>query len=55
MLYLNQNGLLKQYYPRGLWDANLRNAIKSEKPKAKIIGRGYKVKRENLNEYIKRL
>ncbi len=39
----------------GLSDLNLRNAIKSEKLKAKIIGRGYKIKRTDLDEFIKNL
>jgi len=39
----------------GLSDANLREAIKSEKLKAKIIGRGWKVKRQNLDEFINSL
>jgi predicted transcriptional regulator len=39
----------------GLSDANLRDAIKSEKLKAKIIGRGWKVKRQDLDEFIENL
>jgi hypothetical protein len=39
----------------GLSDANLRDAIKSERLKAKIIGRGYKVKRQDLDEFINNL
>jgi predicted transcriptional regulator len=39
----------------GLSDANLRDAIKLEQLKAKIIGRGYKIKRTDLNNYIKNL
>jgi len=36
----------------GLSDANLRGAIKSKKLKAKIIGRGWKVKRQDLDKFI---
>jgi hypothetical protein len=36
----------------GLSDANLRDAIKAETLKAKIIGRGYKIKRADLDEFI---
>jgi hypothetical protein len=36
----------------GLSDANLRDAIKAETLKAKIIGRGYKIKRGDLDEFI---
>ncbi len=39
----------------GLSDANLRDAIKAGTLKAKIIGRGYKVKRADLDEFIKNL
>jgi hypothetical protein len=39
----------------GLSDANLRNAIKSDKLKAKIIGRGWKVKRQDLDKFIENL
>jgi excisionase family DNA binding protein len=39
----------------GLSDNNLREAIKAKKLKAKIIGRGYKVKRSDLEEFIKKL
>jgi hypothetical protein len=39
----------------GLSDANLRDAIKAETLKAKIIGRGYKVKRTDLDEFIENL
>jgi excisionase family DNA binding protein len=39
----------------GLSEANLRDAIKSKKLKAKIIGRGWKVKRQDLDEFIKKL
>jgi hypothetical protein len=36
----------------GLSDANLRDTIKSGKLKAKIIGRGWKVKRQDLDKFI---
>ena len=36
----------------GLSDSLLRRAVKAGTLKAKIIGRGYKVKRQDLNEYI---
>jgi excisionase family DNA binding protein len=39
----------------GLSDANLRDAIKAGTLKAKIIGRGYKVKRADLDEFIENL
>jgi excisionase family DNA binding protein len=39
----------------GLSDSNLRNAIRNGKLKAKIIGRGWKVKRQDLNEFINSL
>jgi excisionase family DNA binding protein len=39
----------------GLSDNNLREAIKAKNLKAKIIGRGYKVKRSDLDEFIKKL
>jgi excisionase family DNA binding protein len=39
----------------GLSEASLREAIKSKKLKAKIIGRGWKVKRQDLDEFIKKL
>jgi hypothetical protein len=39
----------------GLSDANLRDAIKSEKLKAKIIGRGWKVKKRDLDKFINNL
>jgi excisionase family DNA binding protein len=39
----------------GLSDANLRDAIKSKKLKAKIIGRGWKIKRQDLDEFINNL
>jgi excisionase family DNA binding protein len=39
----------------GLSDANLRDAIHEGKLKAKIIGRGYKVKRADLDEFVEKL
>jgi predicted transcriptional regulator len=39
----------------GLSQASLRDAIKSEKLKAKIIGRGWKVKRSDLDKFISNL
>jgi excisionase family DNA binding protein len=36
----------------GLSDANLRDAIHEGRLKAKIIGRGWKIKRQDLEEYI---
>jgi excisionase family DNA binding protein len=39
----------------GLSDNNLREAIKAKKLKAKIIGRGYKVKRSDLDTFINKL
>jgi hypothetical protein len=39
----------------GLSDANLRDAIKAETLKAKIIGRGYKVKRQDLDDFVNNL
>jgi predicted transcriptional regulator len=39
----------------GLSDANLRDAIKAGTLKAKIIGRGWKVKRQDLDEFINNL
>jgi excisionase family DNA binding protein len=39
----------------GLSDANLRDAIHNNKLKAKIIGRGWKVKRQDLKEFINSL
>lgn len=39
----------------GLSDENLRKAIHDGKLKAKIIGRGYKVKRTDLDEFINNL
>jgi excisionase family DNA binding protein len=39
----------------GLSDAKLRDAIHEGKLKAKIIGRGYKVKRAELGKFIEKL
>jgi excisionase family DNA binding protein len=39
----------------GLSEQSLREAIHAGKLKAKIIGRGYKVKRQDLDEFIKQL
>ncbi len=39
----------------GLSQATLKEAIKSKKLKAKIVGRGWKVKRQDLDEFIKNL
>jgi predicted transcriptional regulator len=39
----------------GLSEGSLRDAIKSSKLKAKIIGRGWKVKRQDLDDFIKKL
>lgn len=39
----------------GLSDAILRDAIRNETLKAKILGRGYKIKRQDLDEFIKNL
>jgi excisionase family DNA binding protein len=39
----------------GLSEQTLREAIKSKKLKAKIIGRGWKVKRQDLDEFINNL
>jgi excisionase family DNA binding protein len=39
----------------GLSEQNLRDAIKAEKLKARIIGRGYKIKRQDLDEFISNL
>jgi hypothetical protein len=36
----------------GLSDSLLKNAIKSGTLKAKIIGRAYKVKRQDLDDFI---
>jgi hypothetical protein len=39
----------------GLSEQSLRESIKAEKLKAKIIGRGWKVKRADLDEFIAKL
>jgi hypothetical protein len=39
----------------GLSEASLREAIKSKKLKAKIIGRGWKVKRQDLDSFVENL
>jgi excisionase family DNA binding protein len=39
----------------GLSDANLRDAIRNNKLKAKIIGRGWKIKRQDLDKFINNL
>ncbi len=39
----------------GLSLATLKDAIKSEKLKAKIVGRGYKIKRPDLDKFINNL
>ncbi len=39
----------------GLSEQNLRDAIHDEKLNARIIGRGYKVKRQDLDEFIRQL
>jgi excisionase family DNA binding protein len=39
----------------GLSDANLRDAIHDSRLKAKIIGRGWKIKRQDLDEFINNL
>jgi excisionase family DNA binding protein len=36
----------------GLSDANLREAIKAGRLSAKIIGRGYKIKRTDLDKFV---
>jgi predicted transcriptional regulator len=36
----------------GLSEQNLRDAIKSEKLKAKIIGRGWKIKKQDLGDFV---
>lgn len=38
-----------------LSENHLREAVKSGKLKAKIIGRGYKVKRDDLDAYVRKL
>ncbi len=39
----------------GLSDANLRDAIKAGTLKGKIIGRGYKIKRQDLDDFVNNL
>jgi excisionase family DNA binding protein len=39
----------------GLSDATLRGAIRAGVLKAKVIGRGYKVKRQDLDDYVNNL
>ena len=39
----------------GLSDGHLRRAIHDDKLKGKIIGRGYRIKRTDLDNYIKKL
>jgi hypothetical protein len=39
----------------GLSEQNLREAIKSENLKAKIIGRGWKVKKQDLDDFVNNL
>jgi excisionase family DNA binding protein len=39
----------------GLSRDNLRGAIESKKLKGRIIGRGFKVKREDLEQYVRKL
>jgi len=39
----------------GLSDGHLREAIHTSRLKGRIIGRGYRIKRADLDEYIKRL
>jgi excisionase family DNA binding protein len=39
----------------GLSEQNLRESIKAEKLKAKKIGRGWKVKRQDLDKYVSNL
>jgi predicted transcriptional regulator len=39
----------------GLSEQNLRDAIKSEKLKAKIIGRGWKIKKQDLDDFVNNL
>jgi hypothetical protein len=39
----------------GLSEQNLRLAVKSGKLKAQLIGRGWKVKRQNLDEFVNSL
>jgi predicted transcriptional regulator len=39
----------------GLSEQNLRDAIKSERLKAKIIGRGWKIKKQDLDDFVSNL
>lgn len=39
----------------GLSDATLRDAIRSGSLKARVIGRGYKVKRQDLDDFVNNL
>jgi predicted transcriptional regulator len=39
----------------GLSEQNLRDAIKSETLKAKIIGRGWKIKKQDLDDFVNNL
>jgi predicted transcriptional regulator len=39
----------------GLSEQNLRDAIKLEKLKAKIIGRGWKIKKQDLDDFVNNL
>jgi hypothetical protein len=39
----------------GLSEQNLRDAIKSERLKAKIIGRGWKIKKKDLDDFVSNL
>jgi hypothetical protein len=39
----------------GLSEQNLREAIKSENLKAKIIGRGWKIKKQDLDDFVNNL
>jgi predicted transcriptional regulator len=39
----------------GLSEQNLRDAIKSKKLKAKIIGRGWKIKKQDIDDFVNSL
>jgi hypothetical protein len=39
----------------GLSEQNLKEAIKSDRLKAKIIGRGWKVKKQDLDDFVNNL
>jgi hypothetical protein len=39
----------------GLSEQNLRDAIKSDRLKAKIIGRGWKIKKQDLDDFVSNL